>query len=132
MQNLVVARSFTPVEAPEDEDTENPGDNESDGEASVGDKARDDENINDPAVEQRAHNLNASSDAESSPATGHDKRANVVILDAASSADTPASQKRSFGGFVDEDSLFDEYVTDFFADVFFSDPNDPILPFNVL
>ena len=108
MQNLIVARSFPPIEAPEDEDTENPGNNKSNGEASIGDKARGDENINDPAVEQRAHNIDASSDAESSHATDHDERADVVIPDAAPSADTLASQKRSFGSFVDEDSPFDE------------------------
>ena len=108
MQNLFVTRSFPLAEAPEDEDSENLGGDESDGEASVGDKARGDENIDEPAVEQRAHNIDAASDAESSLATGHDEHSDVVIPDAAPSADTAAPQKRLFGGFVNEDSLFDE------------------------
>ena len=109
LQSLFVTRSFPPIEAPEDEDTENLGGNESDGEASVGDKAGDGENIDELVVEQRVHNADASSDAESSPAVDHDDRADgILIPDAAPSADAPVSQKRSAGGFVDEDSLFDE------------------------
>ena len=109
LQSLLVARSFPPVEAPEDEDTENLGGDESDVEASVGDKAGDGENIDDLVVEQRIHNANTSSDNESSPAADHGDRADSVLVPgAAPSADVPTPQKRSAGGFVDEDSLFDE------------------------
>ena len=109
LQSLFVARSFSLVETPENEDTENLGGNESDGEASVGDKAGDGENIDELVVEQRVHNADTSSDTESNPAADHGDRADdVLIPDAAPSADAPAPQKRSAGGFVDEDSLFDE------------------------
>ena len=104
-----MARSFPPVGAPEDEESENLRGDESDDEASVGGNEKDGENINETFVVQSAHNVDASSDAESSPTADHDGRADdLVILDAAPSADTSAPQKRSFGGFVDEDSLFDE------------------------
>ena len=102
-------RSFPPVGAPEDEESENLRGDESDDETSVGGNAKFGENINETFVVQSAHNIDASSDAESSPAVDHDGRADdLVILDAAPSTDTSAPQKRSFGGFVDEDSLFDE------------------------
>ena len=85
------------------------GGNESGGEVSVGNKTGNGENIDEFVVEQHVHNADTSSDAESSPATDHDDRAeDVLIPDAAPSADAPAPQKRSAGGFVDEDSLFDE------------------------
>ena len=109
LQGLFVTRSFPPIEAPEDEDTENLGGNESDGEASIGDKAGDGENTNELVVEQHILSADASNDTESSPTADHDDRADgVLIPDAAPSADASASQKRSAGGFVDEDSLFDE------------------------
>ena len=104
-----MARSFPPIEAPEDEESENLRGNESDGEASVGGNVKDGENINETFVVQSAHNVDASSDAVSSPTIDHDGHADdLAILDAAPSADAPAPQKRSFGGFVDEESLFDE------------------------
>ena len=92
LQDLCVARSFPPIEDPEDEDTENLGGNESGGEVSVGNKAGDGENIDEFVVEQHVHNADTSSDAESSPAADHDDRADDVLT----------------GGFVDEDSMFDE------------------------
>ena len=104
-----MARSFPLVGAPEDEESENLRGDESDDEASVGGNVKDGENINETFVVQSAHNVDASSDAESSPTVGHNGRADdLVILDAPPSTDTPAPQKRSFGGFVDEESLFDE------------------------
>ena len=104
-----MARSFPLVGAPEDEESENLRGDESDGETSVGGNAKDGDNINETFAVPSAHNVDASSDAESIPTVDHNGRADdLVILDAAPSMDTPAPQKRSFGGFVDEESLFDE------------------------
>ena len=104
-----MARSFPPVGAPEDEESENLRGDESDDEASVGGNVKDGENITETFAVQSAHDVDASSDAESSPAADHNGRADdLVILDATPSTDTSAPQKRSFGGFVDEESLFDE------------------------
>ena len=108
-QSLFVTRSFPPPDAPEDEDTENLGGDESDGEASVGDKVDEGDNVDDFVVELHSHNVETLSDTESSPEVDHGIPADEVLIpDAAPSADAPAPQKRSAGGFVDEDSLFDE------------------------
>ena len=108
-QSLLVARSFPPAEAPEDEESENLGGDESDGEASVGDRGDNGDNADDVVVEQHSRNVEAPSDNESSPETDHGPRADdVLVPDAAPSASAPAPPKRSAGGFVDEDSLFNE------------------------
>ena len=98
MQDLFVARSFPPTGAPEDEEV-----NESGDEDSVEGDARDNETL----VAQNDQNLDTSSDVESSPANDHTDRADdLVIPDAALLTEAPSSQKRSLEGFVDEDSLF--------------------------
>ena len=108
-QSLFVARSYPPSDVPEDEDTENLIGDESDGEATEGDRADDSDNADDLVVEQRGHNVETLSDTESSPKADHGLRADdIPIPDAALLTDTPAPPKRSAGGFVDEDSLFDE------------------------
>lgn len=107
-EHLSVARSFPPSDAPDDKDTENMGGDESDGEASVGDEAVDGDNIDDFVVEQCSHNIETLSDTESIPEANHGLRADGVLFDAAPPTDTPAPPKRLAGGFVDEDSLFDE------------------------
>ena len=100
MQDLFVARSFPPTGAPEAEEVDESGD-----EGSVEGDARDNEAL----VAQNDQNLDASSDVESSPANDHTDRADdLVIPDAAPSTEAPSFQKRSLGGFVDEDSLFGE------------------------
>ena len=99
-QDLFVARSFPPTGAPEAEEVDESGD-----EGSVEGDARDDETL----VAQNDPNLDASSDVESSPANDHTDRADdLAIPDAALSTEAPSSQKRSLGGFVNEDSLFGE------------------------
>ena len=85
------------------------GGDESDGEASVGDKVDEGDNVDDFVVELHSHNVETLSDTESSPEADHGLRADdVLIPDAAPLTDAPAPPKRSAGGFVDEDSLFDE------------------------
>ena len=111
-QNLAVARSFPPSPesgaAPEDEDTENLAGDESDDEATEEDVDEGD-NANEFIVDQRMHNVETLSDTESSPEADHGLNADdPPVIDAVPLTATPAAQKRSAGGFADEESLFDE------------------------
>ena len=81
---------------------------ESDSEATEED-TDDGDNANEFIVEQRVHNVETLSDTESSPEADHGLNADdAPVIDAAPSTATPAAQKRSAGGFADEESLFDE------------------------
>src|SRR4051794_40617344 len=97
-QGVAVTRSFPPAPkigaVPEDEDTEN----------LAGDESDSGDNANEFGVEQRVDNIETRSDTESSPEADHGLSADdAPVIDAAPSMATPAAQKRSTGGFVDED-----------------------------
>lgn len=105
LQSFVVVRNFPPPEVSEDDESEAFAE-ESGGEASVGNK---EDNAEDVGVDHHSRSVEAPKNDVLNPEIIREPQADsVLIADAAPTASAPTFSKKPSGGYIDEDSLFDE------------------------